>query len=82
MVKRRTGKAGFDPDQVTCHTFWATSITTYLEDDGDLEVPQHIAGRVSANTTQIYDQPDGGNALRNKFDFTLSSQARGFSGTW
>ncbi len=55
MVKRRTGEAGFDPDQVTCHTFWATSITTYLEDDGDLEVPQHIAGRVSANTTQIYD---------------------------
>ena len=32
MVKRRTGEAGFDPDQVTCHTFWATSITTYPED--------------------------------------------------
>ncbi|MCS3755201.1 tyrosine-type recombinase/integrase [Salinibacter ruber] len=55
MVKRRAEEAGFDPAQVTCHTFRATGITTYLENDGDLETAQHIAGHASANTTRIYD---------------------------
>jgi integrase/recombinase XerD len=55
MVKRRAEDAGFDPDQITCHTFRATGITTYLENDGDLETAQHIAGHASAGTTRIYD---------------------------
>jgi site-specific recombinase XerD len=55
MVKRRADDAEFDPTQVTCHTFRATGITTYLENDGDLETAQHIAGHASANTTRIYD---------------------------
>jgi site-specific recombinase XerD len=55
MVKRRTKDAGFDPAQVTCHTFRATGITTFLENGGDLETAQHIAGHASANTTRIYD---------------------------
>jgi site-specific recombinase XerD len=55
MVKRRAEDAGFDPSQVSCHTFRATGITTYLENDGDLETAQHIAGHASANTTRIYD---------------------------
>jgi len=55
MVKRRAEDAGFDPDQITCHTFRATGIKTYLENDGDLETAQHIAGHASANTTRIYD---------------------------
>jgi integrase len=55
MVKRRAEEAGFDPAQVTCHTFRATGITTFLENGGDLEVAQHIAGHASANTTRIYD---------------------------
>ncbi len=58
MVKRRAEDAGFDPTQVTCHTFRATGITTYLENDGDLETAQHIAGHASANTTRIYDRRD------------------------
>jgi len=58
MVKRRAEEAGFDPDQVTCHTFRATGITTYLENDRDLETAQHIAGHASANTTRIYDHRD------------------------
>jgi site-specific recombinase XerD len=58
MVKRRAEEAGFDPAQVTCHTFRATGITTYLENDGDLETAQHIAGHASANTTRIYDHRD------------------------
>jgi len=55
MVKRRAEEAGFDPAQVTCHTFRATGITTFLENGGDLETAQHIAGHASANTTRIYD---------------------------
>jgi len=55
MVKRRASDAGFDPAQVTCHTFRATGITTFLENGGDLETAQHIAGHASANTTRIYD---------------------------
>ncbi|MCS3856461.1 site-specific recombinase XerD [Salinibacter ruber] len=58
MVKRRADDAGFDPSQVTCHTFRATGITTYLENNGDLETAQHIAGHASANTTRIYDHRD------------------------
>ena len=58
MVKRRSEDAGFDPDQISCHTFRATGITTYLENNGDLETAQHIAGHASANTTRIYDHRD------------------------
>lgn len=55
MVKRRVEDAGFDPAQISCHTFRATCITTYLENEGDLETAQHIAGHASANTTRIND---------------------------
>ncbi len=58
MVKRRAEEAGFDPAQVTCHTFRATGITTYLTGGGDLETAQHIATCASANTTRIYDHRD------------------------
>jgi len=40
---------------VTCHTFRATGITTFLENGGDLETAQRVAGHASANTTRIYD---------------------------
>jgi site-specific recombinase XerD len=58
MVKRRAKGAGFDPDQVCCHTFRGTGITTYLENGGDLETAQHIAGHASATTTKLYDRRD------------------------
>ncbi|MCS4103347.1 tyrosine-type recombinase/integrase [Salinibacter ruber] len=58
MVKRSAEDAGFDPAQVTCHTFRATGITTYLTGGGDLETAQHIATCASANTTRIYDHRD------------------------
>ena len=58
MVKRRAEEAGFDPAQVTCHTFRATGITTFLKNGGDLETAQHVAGHASANTTRIYDHRD------------------------
>jgi integrase len=56
MVKRRAEEAGFDPDQVCCHTFRGTGITTYLENGGKLETAQHIAGHASATTTKLYDR--------------------------
>jgi site-specific recombinase XerD len=56
MVKRRANDAGFDPDQVCCHTFRGTGITTYLENGGQLETAQHIAGHASATTTKLYDR--------------------------
>jgi hypothetical protein len=56
MVKRRAEEAGFDSDEVTCHTFRGTGITTYLENGGELETAQHIAGHNSATTTKLYDR--------------------------
>ena len=56
MVKRRAEEAGFDPDQVCCHTFRGTGITTYLENGGKLETAQHIAGHASTTTTKLYDR--------------------------
>ena len=56
MVKRRAADAGFDPDQVNCHTFRGTGITTYLENGGKLETAQNIAGHNSATTTKLYDR--------------------------
>jgi site-specific recombinase XerD len=56
MVKRRAEDAGFDADQVCCHTFRGTGITTYLENGGKLETAQHIAGHASATTTKLYDR--------------------------
>jgi site-specific recombinase XerD len=56
MVKQRAADAGFDPDEVTCHTFRGTGITTYLENGSELETTQHIAGHNSATTTKLYDR--------------------------
>ena len=56
MVKRRAADAGFDPDQVTCHTFRGAGITIYLENGGELETAQKIAGHNSAITTKLYDR--------------------------
>lgn len=56
MVKARAEADGLDPDRVCCHTFRGTGITAYLENDGKLEVAQHIAGHADASTTKLYDR--------------------------
>ena len=56
MVKGRARDAGFDPDQVCCHTFRGTGIRSNLENGGQLETAQHIAGHASATTTKLYDR--------------------------
>jgi len=56
MVKARAEADGLDPDRVCCHTFRGTGITAYLENDGKLEVAQHIAGHADTSTTKLYDR--------------------------
>ena len=55
MVKRRAKKAGLPPT-ISCHSFRATGITTYMSGGGQLEHAQRIAGHVSPETTKLYDR--------------------------
>ncbi len=55
MLKRRAKRAQL-PDNVCCHTFRATGITTYLENGGTVEVAQQISGYESPRTTKLYDR--------------------------
>jgi site-specific recombinase XerD len=55
MIKRRARKAGL-PETITCHTFRATGITTYLENGGTVEHAQQIAAHESPRTTKLYDR--------------------------
>jgi integrase/recombinase XerD len=55
MIKRRARRAGFG-EEVCCHTFRATGITAYLENDGTVEGAQAIAAHESPRTTKLYDR--------------------------
>ena len=56
MVKRRARKAGLG-ERVCCHTFRATGITVYLQDErSTLEKAQAIAAHESPRTTKLYDR--------------------------
>ncbi len=55
MIKRRARQAGL-PASTCCHTFRATGITTYLDNNGTLEHAQRIAAHESARTTKLYDR--------------------------
>jgi site-specific recombinase XerD len=55
MIKRRAVSAGLS-HRITCHTFRATGITTYLENGGTIEKAQAIAGHESPRTTKLYDR--------------------------
>jgi integrase len=52
----------------TFHTWRATGITIYLENDGRLEHAQQMAGHESPRTTKLYD--------RTKDEITLSEVER------
>ena len=41
---------------VGCHTWRATGITIYLENDGRLKHAQQMAGHESPRTTKLYDR--------------------------
>lgn len=55
MIKRRCLAAGL-PTNISCHTFRATGITTYLLNGGTLEKAQQIASHESPRTTKLYDR--------------------------
>jgi integrase len=66
-IRKRAKAAGF-LTPVGCHTWRATGITIYLENDGRLEHAQQMAGHESPRTTKLYD--------RTKDEITLSEVER------
>lgn len=62
MIQRRAVAAGI-ATKISCHSFRATGITTYLQNGGKLEVAQQMAGHESARTTGLYDRRDDAVAL-------------------
>ena len=55
MLKRRLKQAGL-PAHYSPHSFRATGITNFLENDGTLEAAQRIAGHANSRTTNLYDR--------------------------
>jgi hypothetical protein len=55
MLKRRLKQAGL-PAHYSPHSFRATGITNFLENDGTLEAAQRIAGHADNRTTKLYDR--------------------------
>jgi integrase/recombinase XerD len=55
MIRRRAIDASVSA-LVSCHSFWATGITVYLENSGTLETTQKIAAHESPRTTKLYDR--------------------------
>ncbi len=62
MIQRRAKQAGIET-KISCHSFRATGITTYLQNGGKLEVAQQMAGHESARTTGLYDRRNDSVAL-------------------
>jgi len=62
MIQRRAAAAGIKT-KISCHSFRATGITTYLQNDGKLEIAQQMAGHESARTTGLYDRRNDSVAL-------------------
>ena len=54
-IRKRAKTAGF-LTRVGCHTWRATGIPIYLENDGRLEHAQQMAGHESPPTTKLYDR--------------------------
>ena len=62
MIQRRAIAAGIKT-KISCRSFRATGITTYLQNGGKLEVAQQMAGHESARTTGLYDRRNDSVAL-------------------
>jgi integrase len=74
-IRKRAKAAGF-LTPVGCHTWRATGITIYLENDGRLEHAQQMAGHESPRTTHHHLSafsanawmfPDGGGAKKRRY---------------
>jgi site-specific recombinase XerD len=55
MVRRRATKAGV-VEKIGNHSFRGTGITSYLENDGTLELGPEMANHASPRTTKLYDR--------------------------
>ena len=55
LLKRRLKQAGL-PTHYSPHSFRATGVTNFLENDGILEAAQRIAGYADSRTTKLYDR--------------------------
>jgi site-specific recombinase XerD len=55
MLKRRLKQAAL-PAHYSPHSFRATGLTNFLENDGTLEAAQRIAGHADSRTTKLYDR--------------------------
>jgi integrase/recombinase XerD len=55
MLKRRLKQAGL-PAHYSPHSFRATGITNFLENDDTLEAAKRIAGHADSRTTKLYDR--------------------------
>ena len=55
MIRRRARQAGI-MTPIGCHTFRATGITAYLENEGTLDKAAQMANHASTRTTQLYDR--------------------------
>jgi len=55
MVRRRAVRAGV-VEKIGNHSFRGTGITTFLLNDGTLELAQEMANHVSLRTTKLYDR--------------------------
>jgi integrase/recombinase XerD len=55
LIERRAAEAAL-PYSTCCHTFRATGITNYMQNDGTLEHAQQIAAHESPRTTKLYDR--------------------------
>ena len=62
MIQRRARGAGI-ATKISCHSFRATGITTYLQNGGGLEIAQQMAGHESARATGLYDRRSDSIAL-------------------
>ena len=55
MIRRRAKAAGIET-LIGCHSFRATGITVYMENNGTLEKAQQMANHESPKTTKLYDR--------------------------
>ncbi|MGC1954837.1 MAG: tyrosine-type recombinase/integrase, partial [Gammaproteobacteria bacterium] len=55
MIRRRVKEAGITIP-IGCHSFRGTGITIYLQNGGELEIAQRMAGHMSPRTTKLYDR--------------------------
>ena len=56
MVKRRLRDAGLPAQQLSCHSFRATTITDLLTQGVPLEDVQYLAGHADPRTTRLYER--------------------------